>query len=270
MAGTRTHALPHGVAVDRTAESATAVLRDWDVHITTILDDQGEVRVRAHDPRSLDAGVTMLRGNAHRALAARHYLPPPVRPAPPAPPRRRVRQFAATSAVVALLTAGAIGLRLSGDNDPGVRLVVMPAATETVTVSNPERVTTEVARPESELERPAGVPATVMAAGPPTSTTSTTALASGTPSTTRPPVTRTARFTTPAKSATPTSGTNSTPDAGTGGGQTEAPRSNSGPSLTIVTRSPSSPSGPWSCANSTLWTSSGCSSGAATGQPTGR
>ncbi|MDQ3931779.1 MAG: hypothetical protein M3252_02935 [Actinomycetota bacterium] len=269
MAGTRTHALPHGVALDRTAESATAVLRDWDVHITTILDDQGEVRVRAHDPRSLDAGVTMLRGNAHRALAARHYLPPPIGPAPAAPPhRRRVRQFAATSAVIALLTAGTIVLRLSGENDSSVRVVVMPFATETVTVSNPQG-TTAVNRPDSGSEKAADQP---VSAGTAVGTiTSTRTLASGTP-VARPPATRAARFTTPAKDATPTSGTTATPsEGGTGSGPTEAPRSESGPGVSIVARSPSSPDrGPWNCANSSIWTSSGCSSGAALGQSTRR
>ncbi len=106
MAGTRSHEVANGVAIDRTAESATAVLRDWDVHVTTILDDQGEVRVRAHDPRTLDSGVTMLRANAHRALASRHYMPAPVKAAPAALPRRRAWQFAGVGAVVAMLATG--------------------------------------------------------------------------------------------------------------------------------------------------------------------
>lgn len=271
MAGTHTHGLAHGVAVDRTAESATTVLRDWDVHVTTILDDQGEVRVRAHDPRTLDAGVTMLRGNAYRALAARHYLPAPVKPAPEVPPQRKVWRFAGTSVMVALLAAGAMVLRWATEGHSGVRVVVMPAPTETVTVHDLQPITAEANEPNGEVEvRAEEKPASALTAV--ARPTSTTTPVNGTPSRARPPARPAIRSTTPSTTGTPASETTATKsEGGPTSSPSSSPRSDTGPSLAILTGSPSSPSGlgPRTCGSSASWTSSGCSPGFPTHEPTG-
>ncbi len=257
MADTRSHELANAVAIDRTAESATAVLRDWDVHVTTILDDQGEVRVRAHDPRTLDAGVTLLRGNAHRALATRHYMPPPVRSSAQALPRRRARQFAGVGAVVALLATGGIIFRMLPAPGPSrVQVVVMPAPAETVTVTEPPTLPPVGRDGEAEAKPPQWAALTTVTA----------------PTTAPPPASpRQGPSLRPTKTPTrpstaPWSGSGTTPSGnGPTGQPTSPPPSTSRPptSVTIITSSPSSPSGfgPWSCGSSTSWTSSGCSGG---------
>ncbi len=130
MADTRSHDLACGVVIDRTGESATAVLRDWDVHVTTILDDQGEVRVRAHDPRTLKAGVTMLRGNAHQALSAQHHMPTPSS----RPMRRAYHSVAmALAGAMATLTLSGAGLAAELYTLPGW---LLPATVKETPVSD--------------------------------------------------------------------------------------------------------------------------------------
>ncbi len=265
MADTRSQELANAVAIDRTAESATAVLRDWDVHVTTILDDQGEVRVRAHDPRTLDAGVTLLRGNAHRALATRHYMPPPVRSSAQTPPRRRARQFAGVGAVVALLATGGIIFRMLPPPPSRVQVVVMPAPVETVTAIEPGPLPSVGGGRDGEAEaKPSQWPALAAVAAPSTAPPP----ASSRPGPSLRPTTTSAR-----PSTAPVSGSGTTPSGdGPTSQPTTPPRSTARPptSVTIITSSPSSPSGfgPWACGSSASWTSSGCSQGSS-GAPVG-
>lgn len=59
-----------GAFVDRTAESVRVVVRDWDVNVSVLLDDNGEVRVRVYDPRDPFSPIaTMFRGNVYEVLA---------------------------------------------------------------------------------------------------------------------------------------------------------------------------------------------------------
>ncbi len=260
MADTRSPEVVHAVTIDRTAESATAVLRDWDVHVTTILDDQGEVRVRAHDPRTLDAGVTMLRGNAHRALAARHYMPPPVRSSAETLPPRRRQQFAVVGAFVAVLATGGIVFRLLPPPGPSrVQVVVMPAPAETVTVSAPQSLAPPVARQNGEAE---AKPAQGLAVSAP-STSPTTSRSYATPARPGSPMRSNTRSTIPSTVWRPAS--EATPsDGGPTSQPTSSPRPSGPPtSVRIVTGSSSSPpgTGPWSCGSSASWTSSGCTPG---------
>ncbi len=153
MADTRSHDVAR-VVIDRTAESATAVLRDWDVHVTTILDDQGEVRVRAHDPRTLNAGVTMLRGNAHRALSDHHDTPAPS----PRPMRRAYRSVRmALAGAVATLTLSGAGLAAEVYTLPGW---LLPATVDVSPVTErliPRYSVGEVSR-RTETPMPGPVP----------------------------------------------------------------------------------------------------------------
>lgn len=66
-----------GAIVERTAESVSIVVRDWDVHVSMLFDHRGELRVRVYDPRDpLSPIVTMLAGNAYEALADAPPLTP--------------------------------------------------------------------------------------------------------------------------------------------------------------------------------------------------